>query len=421
MANMQKSIREFETNERILRDVATLSGDALDRIRRSEERAGTRQDGLEAEVEELKARLVRAERLSSLGGLLAGIVHELNNPLTAILGFAELLARSDGRSNELDKIVAESERCARIVQNVLSVAGSGSRGEAENIGVNSGIRQAVELVSFQLRLKRVRLNVELARSEPHITANSCQFVQIMLNLLTNAVQAIAGENLSSAANRAARGSIDVCSRIEGGNVLITVRDDGPGIDGPGIKRIFEPFFTTKQAGTGLGLSLSKQLVEENGGTLRVESRVGEGTAFSLSFPLTVGVVEDSTRKRILVVDDESRILELMEAVLSRPGFDVRCAESGEGAMEQLAEGHCDLLISDMRMPGMDGAELVAWARTHAAVDHALLLTGDIAGRDLDRIARDLGVECLRKPFRIEELLAAVDQILEAEVCHPRPN
>ncbi len=379
---------------------------ALERTRRFDALMVER-TALTETVNDCQSRLSQSEKMSVLGQLLAGIVHELNNPLTTILGFAQLLARTaDGNKKNLDRIVSETERCARIVGNVLRISRPG-RIDIETIDLNSTVRETLELASYQLRLNRVRIGLDLSPMNPAITVNPCELIQVLLNIVTNAVQSIGGHRDD--------GSVEVSTETSAERVLIHVRDNGPGLPESDISKIFEPFFTTKETGTGLGLSLSRQLVEANQGEISVVSEKKDGTTFTLSFPQAEGDSEttvDSPRpRRVLVADDEHHILDLVDAVLSDEECEVECVASGEEAISRLEARDFDLIISDMRMSGIGGREVIEWIRSHGKSGEVLVLTGDLASREMKDFVARSGVSSLSKPFRIGELIDAVETAL----------
>ena len=388
--------------------VAEHIGSALGRARDSEQ-VRVQNDSLREQVTLYQTRLAQAEKMSAVGNLLAGIVHELNNPLTTILGFSQLLAQTgEGDQKNLERIVSESERCARIVQNVLRISRPG-KAEQERLDLNQVVQQTVELAEYQLRLHRIGLRMDLSAASPFIVANSCEFTQVVLNLITNAIQAIA-ENRP-------HGKIDVDTKVADGRVSVHIRDDGPGIEESVLGRIFDPFFTTKQTGTGLGLNLSRELIQANHGDISVTSSVGGGTTFTLDFPLVDIHPDDevSTGKlRVLVADDEHHILDLVDAVLSESDYAVECVPTGEAAMEKLEDRDYDLLISDLRMPGIGGRELVEWVRSEGKTSKILLLTGDVASREMKDFIASSGSQYLSKPFRIGELIDAVRAAFDAD-------
>ena len=388
--------------------VAEHVGNALGQAR-SFEQSRVENASLLDQITLYQTRLAQAEKMSAVGNLLAGIVHELNNPLTTILGFSQLLAQTgEGDRKNLDIIVSESERCARIVQNVLRISQPG-RPEHERLDLNQVVRQTVELAEYQLRLNRIGLGLKLSVNNPAIVANACEFTQVVLNLITNAIQAIA--------EAGSEGRIDVETKVVDDRVVVEINDDGPGIEGSVLGKIFDPFFTTKQTGTGLGLNLSRELIQANEGDISVRSNPGSGTTFRLDFPLAeLDPDHDlSTRKpRVLVADDEHHILDLVDAVLSESDYEVECVPTGEAAMEKLGERDYDLLISDLRMPGIGGRELVEWVRSEGKSSKILLLTGDVASREMKDFIASSGVQYLSKPFRIGELIEAVEAAFESD-------
>ena len=395
-----------DQDEEIVSTAAEHIAAALERTRRFDA-LKLEQTALSEQVGDYQSRLSQSEKMSAVGKLLAGIVHELNNPLTTILGFAQLLARTDkGNKKNLGRIVSESERCARIVQNVLRISRPGKT-DTEIIDLNSAVRETLELAAYQLRLNTVNIGLNLSSKSPAISVNPCEFTQVLLNVVTNAVQAI-GEDRGE-------GVVDVSTEVSGDRVLIYIQDDGPGLGQDDISKIFEPFFTTKETGTGLGLSLSRQLVESNKGEISVVSEEGRGTTFSLIFPLEErnpdSEVGDEGPRRILVADDEHHILDLVEAVLSNADCEVECVASGEEAIARLQEKEFNLVVSDLRMPGISGRELVEWMRSEGKTAGVLLLTGDVASREMKEFIASSGVSCLAKPFRIRELVAAVETTL----------
>src|SRR5580693_2974218 len=180
-----------------------------------------------------RARLIQSEKMSAAGNLLAGIVHELNNPLTTILGFSELLLKEGSGANpdRLEKIHSEAERSVRIIQNLLRLARA-DHGNPEPIDINESIRRTAELAQYQIRLSRIQLDLNLSAKSPRALANAGELTQVILNLLTNAIQAISGVRSS--------GAIEVTTAVIHDRVLVSVIDDGPGICESDKRRMFEP-------------------------------------------------------------------------------------------------------------------------------------------------------------------------------------
>ena len=236
---------------------------------------------LEAQVASLQQQLLQAQKLSSVGALASSITHEFNNILTTVINYAKMGVRHKDaatRDKAFDKIMAASQRASKITTGMLSYARpTGDRREAMDLVTL--VEDVLVLCEKDLQRYRVRVETRFD-GRPAAVVNSGQVQQVLLNLIVNARQAMPnGGNLT----------ISVGSDREFAE--ISVRDTGAGIPAEKLRRIFEPFFTTKQAdeqgqgGTGLGLSLAKDVMESHGGRLRVESAVGTGTTFTLKFPL----------------------------------------------------------------------------------------------------------------------------------------
>jgi two-component system, NtrC family, sensor kinase len=358
--------------------------------------------------------LVQAEKMSAAGNLLAGLVHELNNPLTTILGFSELLLSEDAsKGDRIRTIHDEAARSVRIIQNVLRLARS-DNGAFEIIDVNDSIRRTAELAGYQLRLNRIALELSLSTISPKVIAHEGELTQVLLNLITNAVHAIS-------AVRAA-GTMRISSTIYENSVRIVVNDDGPGIAAADLNRIFEPFFTTKANGTGLGLHLSQKIIRKIGGDICASSSKSNGATFTIDLPLVTGrksgrspstsddPVIRAESGSVLIVDDEDNITELIESALSASGYDTECRNDGGPAIDVLREKEYDILICDLHMPGTSGLEVMEWVRSNRPNVRTLLLSGDVSGKETEEIAKSYGAHFLPKPFNIAELRRAVQRL-----------
>jgi two-component system NtrC family sensor kinase len=236
----------------------------------------------EEEKKKLEDQIQLAGRLAAVGELAAGIAHELNNPLAAIKGFAQLLAGREGLDESIKKdlqsIYLESQRASKITQNLLSFA---RRHEPEKrlISINEALEKTLELASHQLKVNNIELVTELAPDLPRTMADFHQMQEVFVNIITNAEQAMVEAH--------GKGRLIIRTKKVGGMVQITFTDDGPGISEENLKRIFDPFFTTKEVGkgTGLGLSICYGLVEAHGGRIYVKSKVGNGATFVVEIPI----------------------------------------------------------------------------------------------------------------------------------------
>ena len=365
-----------------------------------------------AEVELARSRdaLHQSEKLAALGSLLAGVSHELNNPLAAIVGQAEML-EEDSRGTVFErrakKISAAADRCARIVQTFLAMA---RRREPQRhpIDPNSLVEAALQLAEYGLRTAGVTVVSECAPSIPAIEGDRDQLHQVLINLIINAQQAL--EEVDSLDKRL----VIRTGVTESGSVFIDLIDNGPGVAPDLSTRIFEPFFTTKPqgAGTGVGLSFSHGIVESHGGTLRVLPS-DTGATFRIELPaaavseaeLVAEPVPEPpppplVRRTALVVDDEVDIAETIKELLERDGFDVTVAASGAAALLAIDRGDFDVILSDLKMPGVSGPEMYERLREirPQLLSRIAFVTGDTLGSSMDEFLRDSGRPVLEKPF-----------------------
>ena len=366
-------------------------------------------------MDQQRAQLIQTEKMLAAGNLLAGIVHELNNPLTTILGFSELLLR-DGKVSDaprLEKIRAEAERSVRIIQNVLRLARADDSAP-QIIDINESIRRTAELAQYQIRLNRIELDLNLSERSPKVLAHSGEMTQVLLNLITNAIQSISMVRAS--------GKIQISSVAIGDRIRITVTDDGRGIRPSDMPRIFESFFTTKPTGTGLGLNLSRRIVREIGGEMSVSNNKACGATFTIELPIVANTVGENAEcsiddldllppdRSVLIVDDEDHITELIETVLRDCGYRTDRLNDGAPAIELMQRNQYDILICDLHMPGVSGRDLIEWARVNRQNMRVLLLSGDVARTDVNDYARTYGIHFLSKPFSVSELTKAVQRL-----------
>lgn len=233
------------------------------------------------ELRQTQAELVQSEKLASIGQLAGGIAHEINNPLQVILGRVELLLQQtptdSPQANHMRSMLEHTERIAAIVSSLLRYARRQPEEENDQVTLDDAVRDAARLLENQLNLDNVQLIMDLSSPNAIVTGSRVKIQQVFMNLLINAHQA----------TRSTGGQLRVASTLESGQVIVTVSDTGAGIPEDHLSRIFEPFFTTKTEGegTGLGLFVTYGIVESHGGRIEVESQVGRGTTFTVTFPL----------------------------------------------------------------------------------------------------------------------------------------
>jgi nitrogen fixation negative regulator NifL len=374
----------------------------------------------EAEQSRLREHLSQSEKLAALGELLAGVAHELNNPLSVVTGYAALLTNdaAPAVAARAEKIRQAAERCARIVRNFLAVARQHPQ-ERERVAVARVVNEVLELLAYPLRVDTVSVSVDLPDDLPAVWADPHQLHQVLLNLITNAHHAVRG----SAGPR----HIVIGARADGPDAIqVEVVDSGPGIPPEVEARIFDPFFTTKPVGqgTGLGLPICKGLVEAHGGSLEVEGRPGRGACFRLRLPLgqpppsqppAATATERGQGQRVLVVDDEPHVGQVLSDILTVRGYQVDLAGNGRIALERLAARPYDVILSDVRMPELDGPGLYRELerRAPAMLPRFVFMTGDTLNPLTNQVLEGTRGPFLKKPFTLDEVAAAIRQVLDA--------
>jgi two-component system NtrC family sensor kinase len=388
---------------------------------------------LEQNVQELKTtqaqlheQLVFSERLSMIGEFVAGVAHELNNPLAAVVGFSELLKSSPPDANHThycDIIFKSALRCKKIVQSLLSFARH-DKPKRELVSINSLIESVLDLIRYSLRTSNIEVKTQLGPDLPPVLADPNQIQQVLLNLLTNAQQAIEPGNQ--------HGCIKITTDFQKPNVRIVVEDNGPGIPQENMARLFDPFFTTKEVGkgTGLGLSLCYGFIKEHGGAITPVSELGKGATFIVELPASEKspvspepAAPDAKKlrprrgqgKRVLVIDDEEPIRVLIQETLGAQGYEVKLAANGEQALTELKANHFDLAICDWKMPGLNGRQV--YERLNAInpklCRRMIFISGDVVNPEMRQFLEKEKQPCLVKPFTVPEFHTAVDDALAA--------
>ncbi len=374
----------------------------------------------QVEIERQREIIHHREKLGALGSLLAGVAHELNNPLSIVVAQATLLGESatDPRTATRGaRIKAAAERCARIVKTFLAMARQRppSRGAVD---VNQSVAAALELLGYGLRSAGVAVDAHLAPSLPAIWADPDQISQVLTNLVVNAQQAMVEWSGSR--------RLTVGTRFDAaqGQVVLSVADSGPGVP-PAIRsRIFEPFFTTKPVGigTGIGLSVSHSIVTSHGGTIEVRDATGGGAEFIVRLPVGteeqhpappgVGRPTSPGGGRVLIIDDEPDVAEALAEILASENYGIDLASTGADALARLEAGDYAAILSDMRMPGMDGMELYHRLNVMkpAMARCLIFVTGDALNPAVLEFLDYAGCPHVEKPFvpaDVRRMVAAI--------------
>jgi two-component system NtrC family sensor kinase len=375
------------------------------------------------ELQHKQEALRQREKLAAMGSLLASVAHELNNPLAVISLQADLLreeAAGGAVAEHAEEIAQAATRCERLVRNFLTLSRQHPT-ERVAVDLNALITHTLELLEPALRVDSIAVALCLDTDLPSIQADMDQIRQVLVNLITNAYQALREVK--------APRQVTLTTRCDAARTRVTLEvvDLGPGIPPAIWTRIFEPFFTTKPpgVGTGLGLSLCQGIIAGHGGTIRVTSQPGQGTTFQVELP--VGVVPEPTpppldrddasppvpSSTILLVDDEPGMASALARLLRRDGHTVETTANGRLALAMLQERAYDLILSDLRMPELDGPGLYRALEVHYPhlCQRFILLTGDTLSPEVFAFVAESGVPRLTKPFTAAAVRSVIQQAL----------
>jgi two-component system NtrC family sensor kinase len=368
-------------------------------------------------------QLLQSAKMAAVGELISGIAHELNNPLTGVMGFTQLLIGMDlgPRSKELaEKVYQQSQRAARIVANLLAFSRKHVPDKTA-VSLNQVLQSTVDLRAYDLKVSNIEVQTEFDPKLPLTMADFHALQQVFVNLINNAEQAM---------KEAKEGeTIAIKSEQKEGMIRLTVSNDGPGIPEEKLERIFDAFYTTKPVGmgTGLGLSICHKIVEGHEGKMWAESAEGKGTSFIIELPIVAPerveevvrpIVEEgpTKRARILIVDDELPVQELVSSVLEADGHEVHLASNGDAALTCLTSYEYDLIISDIKMPRLGGEELYDQIRSrwpHLA-HRVVFSTGDVVADKTRAFLESGELLHITKPFDVNHLRQIVRTALSRE-------
>jgi two-component system NtrC family sensor kinase len=375
------------------------------------------------EEQRLAEQLLQQEKLVAVGQLVSGVAHELNNPLAAVMAFAQLLlaaptALAEEPRQAVETIHREARRAAKIVTSLLTFARQ-QPAERAAARLNDIVNDTLELRRYTLRTARVDVTLDLDPALPPTWADPFQLQQVVLNLVANAEQALGdtgGER---------RITIRTATAASGTRIVLSVSDNGPGVPREQVDRIFNPFYTTKPVGqgTGLGLSISDGIVREHGGRIRVDSAPGQGATFVVELPYVVPPLDEITPtpprveerhagRRMLVVDDEPAMRAAVSGFLTSIGHKVHVAANGADARALLATSEYDVVLLDLRMPDLGGEalfrDLLQNDARHAR--RVVFVTGDLQSGAAQRFLTETGRPFIGKPFQLDDLAAVLASV-----------
>lgn len=377
---------------------------------------------MQAELELQKNIAHQNEKLSALGELLAGVAHELNNPLSIVVGYALMLQdkiEDPKQKQRIERIGQAAERCAKIVKMFLAMARQRPT-RIDNCCLNDTLSTALDVAGYGLKSAGAKIELHLDPKLPLVAADRDQIAQVFTNLIVNAEHALSG--LGEKARLDLSSSYDKTTN----EVVIKVKDNGAGVPTEVKARIFEPFFTTKDVGvgTGVGLAFSHRIITSHGGTLTLQSTPGKGATFFIrlqavaaSANSVVATCEKSAKpggKRILIVDDEVGVAQLIRDILETKHYDVSVEHDPRSALKLLKTQEFDGILSDMKMPGLDGRTFFKRAADTNPV-HArcfAFITGDTMSSDVAKFFENTGVPYLEKPVSPTELVTLVEHLCD---------
>ncbi len=381
----------------------------------------TEELAIQDELTKQREMLYQTEKMSALGELLAGVAHELNNPLSVVVGHALMMQEEitdPDLIKRVQKIGNAAERCAKIVKTFLAMARQ-RPAKIEHIDANSIIETAADVIGYGSKSEGIEITSHLEADLPEVAADADQLTQVVINLIINAEQAIRNSGNGD------RICISTNYNAQTGRIEISVEDNGPGIPENIRGRIFEPFFTTKEVGhgTGIGLAFCHRIIHSHEGTIRLDQTHNPGTRFLISLP--TGLEHENEEKsetpvasenaKALVINDQNEVGELISEILEREDFDVDQVTSIDEAFGKLERQTYDVLLSDLGKMDLDTNENFQKLenRFPNMINRSALITGHFVDESVQREINRLGIPVLEKPIDISGFRTLLKQLLES--------
>ena len=378
---------------------------------------------------------VQKEKLAAMGEMMAGVAHELNNPLTAILGISDLMrerAADDATRRQVEIVLKQARRAAGIVQNLLAFSRPSALA-SKTLRPEQVIKQVIEQQQAALRQKNVSIQLEAPEGLPAVDADPRLLQQVFVNLIVNAEQAIS--------SRRDHGTLRIAVEAVDGKIAFVFADDGPGISPENLAKIFDPFFTTKRpgGGTGLGLTICQAIIKEHGGSMEVQSAPDGGAEFRVILPAAKGEAAAAALatpkapaparaaaprapsalqgRSVYVVDDEESIREIVQEGLSARGMKVEGASSSEEALPHLTTHSYDFVLCDFNLPGLNGEQFFERMQANGPSGTApkfVFMSGALLDPGTMATFSEKGAAVLQKPFHMAGLAALLTELLEPQ-------
>ncbi len=378
----------------------------------------------EREKKEMESKARLTSHLASIGEMASGVAHEINNPLTGVIGYSQLLMNENLPENireDIRVIHDGAQRVSEIVRKLLSFARQ-NKAERTLVNINEMLENTLSLMAYELRTNNIQVTTRLAPALPLTMADGGQIQQVFINIARNAL-------LEMKRSRG-EGKLVIETAQRQKNIVISFQDNGPGIEEANLNKIFDPFFTTREIGegTGLGLSVCHGIISEHGGSIGVKSTHGEGAKFTVYLPIIkesakapknklAGNLHKSVRHAsILVVDDEPKVHEFVDKVLSEEGHRVEVVDNAMDALALVRNNNYDLILLDIVMPGMSGLELYKHLATMnpSLTGRILIITGDVMNSETESSLRELKTRYITKPFDVTYFKQVIAEMLNGK-------
>ena len=366
------------------------------------------------EIRHLQKKLKNSENLAMLGEMAACVAHELRNPLSSIQGLSELLASGDYQTEDVgryaDMMLKEAQRIDKTIQEILSFS-STSKAERSALNVNNLLEEVLESVKGSAEEANVSIDWRPATVLPMLSADRHQLRKVFTNIIVNAIQALKDG-----------GNVRVETVGSPEQIAVSIKDDGPGIPRKIKRKVFNPFFTTRDSGTGLGLAIAKKISEDHNGSVELKTKEGKGTEFIVCLPVPEMALSEEQpqvpaepmEKTILVADDDAYIRDIFTEVLAADGYDVMLAEDGEEAIRKAVSNEIDLMILDIKMPIIDGIQVMEHMHKVKPMLPIIVTTGYADMKDDCTVKNSNVVEYLQKPVHVTEFRGSVFKALKKE-------
>jgi len=381
----------------------------------------------EEREKQLLLELNAVSRLATVGEMAAGVAHEINNPLTGVVGFSGLMLKKaipEDIRKDVDIIHEGARRIASVIDRMLRFARQ-SKPERTSVNINDIVETTIAMRAYEIQSSDIKITTELDPDLPLTSADAGLLQQAFLNIILNSEQAMKLAH--------GKGNLTIKTERINNTIQASFKDDGPGIAQKNLDKIFNPFFTTREVGqgTGLGLSVCHGIVMQHGGKIYARSKLDKGATFFVELPIVtkdeqlkldepVAVEPKSASKaRMLVVDDEPMVQEFITAVLTEEGHEVEVVDNGNDALEKLRNEDYDVILLDIKLPGMSGIDihqqLQKRSKSLTLTSKVIFITGDVMGEDTMSFLSRVKPSYITKPFDAAQLVKETERIISQQL------